>query len=72
MSRRAAANTKYTTNDGFAYLTKRKLVSTAQAAGKKAAKEAMETMGYVVVEQDGQIVKKWADGKIEVLEEVNK
>lgn len=48
------------------------LVSTAQAAGRKAAKEAMETMGYVVVEQDGQIVKKWADGKIEVLEEVNK
>jgi len=61
------ANSKYSTADGFTYLTKRTVVSKAKAAGRKAAKGAMVTMGYVVTAQNGQIVKKYADGRIEVM-----
>lgn len=52
------------TADGFAYLTKRILVAKAQAAGRIAAKNAMETMGYVIVAEDGWVVRKGADGSI--------
>lgn len=52
------------TADGFAYLTKRVLVSRAKAAGKVAAAKAMQTMGYVVVAEGGWVVRKNADGSI--------
>lgn len=61
---------KYTTADGYSYLTKRTVVSTAKAAGKKAEKVAMDTMGYVVVAQDGWIVRKNKDGSIERLQRI--
>ena len=64
------ANSKYATADGYAYLTKRTIISKAQAAGRKAAKGAMLTMGYVVTVQNGQVVKKYADGSIEVMAQV--
>jgi hypothetical protein len=56
---------KYTTSDGYAYLTKRMVVATAKAAGRRAAKKAMEVMGYVVVSEDGWVVKKFKDGRVE-------
>jgi len=56
---------KDATSDGFAYLTKRLLVSRAKAAGRIASKEAMLTMGYTVIALDGWIVKKYPDGRIE-------
>lgn len=61
------SESKYATADGFAYLDKRTVVRKAQAAGRKAAKSAMLTMGYVVTAQNGQIVKKFIDGSFEVL-----
>ena len=61
---------KYTTSDGFAYLTKRTLLSKARSAGKAAAKNAMEIMGYVVTVKDGWIVKEHKDGTIEQVEKL--
>lgn len=55
---------KNTTSDGFSYLTKRTVISKAKAAGEKAAKEAMDTMGYVVTVVDGWVVRKEEDGTI--------
>ncbi|WP_257666680.1 hypothetical protein [Parapedobacter tibetensis] len=59
-----------TTADGYAYLTKRTLLSKAKAAGKKAARSAMEIMGYVLVAEDGWIVRKNADGTTERVEKI--
>ncbi|MDF2382572.1 hypothetical protein JMG10_13905 [Nostoc ellipsosporum NOK] len=58
---------KYTTSDGFAYLTKRMVVEKAQAAGRKAAAEAMDIMGYVIATQGDWLVKKFRDGRVEKL-----
>ncbi|MBS1615869.1 MAG: hypothetical protein JST06_07105 [Bacteroidetes bacterium] len=69
MSKRKA-NSRHTTADGYAYLTKRIIVTKAKSAGRKAAKDAMATMGFVVTVQDGQLVRKHSDGHIEVLSQV--
>jgi hypothetical protein len=61
---------KYTTADGFAYLTKRTLVTKAQAAGKHAASNAMEEMGYVVVVEGTNIVRKYKTGVVELVGQV--
>lgn len=66
----ATAKDKYATSDGYSYLTKRTVVSKAKAAGKKAAKAAMEAMGYVVTIKDGWVVRKFEDGKIEQIERI--
>ncbi|MGV3529820.1 MAG: hypothetical protein ACO1OO_13050 [Flavisolibacter sp.] len=47
------------------YLTKRILAKATKAAVKKAAKKTMKVMGYSVVAQNGWIIRKYADGKIE-------
>lgn len=52
------------------YLTKRLLVRLARKAGKAAAKEAMEVMGYVVCAKDGWVIKQFADGSIERIHEI--
>ena len=61
---------KNTTSDGYAYLTKRTLVSKAQTAGKIAEDKAMDTMGYIVVVIENAVVKKYADGHIEHISQV--
>lgn len=61
---------KYTTDDGYHYLTKRTLVRKAKSAGKAAAKKAMSVMGYVVTVKDGWVVKIYRDGRIEKLHQV--
>lgn len=50
------------------YLTKRILVRVARAAGKKAAQETMDIMGYNVVVKNGWVVKLFPDGTTEKLE----
>jgi hypothetical protein len=50
------------------YLTKRILVSAARSGIRKAAKETMDIMGFVVIVENGWVVKKYRDGKIEKLE----
>jgi hypothetical protein len=47
------------------YLTKRKLVSAARAGVRKAADETMKLMGYTIIADNGWIVKKYTDGRIE-------
>lgn len=49
-------------------------MSAAKAGIRKAAVETMEVMGYLIIAQDGWLVKKFADGRIERLspiEQVN-
>lgn len=53
------------------YLTKRLLVSAAKRGIRKAAEETMQVMGYTVIAQNGWIVKKYADGRIEEIEPLN-
>ena len=49
------------------YLTKRRLVSAAKSGIRKAAAETMDIMGYVVIAEDGWLVKRYADGRTERL-----
>ncbi|HEY1009155.1 MAG: hypothetical protein ACO1NS_09125 [Daejeonella sp.] len=58
------------TSDGFAYLTKRIVVSKAKSAGKAAAKNAMKLMGYVVTVKGGWVVKEYQDGNFEQIEKL--
>lgn len=53
-----------------AYLTKRVLVRAAGSAIRKASKEAMLKMGYVVLVDNGYVVKVNKDGSKEVLEKL--
>jgi len=52
------------------YLTKRLLMRKSAQAFKEAREEAMDTMGFVVIVQDGWVVKKYADGNVEQLKKV--
>ena len=56
---------KNVTADGYAYLTKRIVVSRAKMAGKSAAETAMNLMGFVVVAEGEWIVRKYKDGRLE-------
>ena len=64
--------TRSKTSDGFAYLTKRVLVSKAKSAGKVAAKNAMGLMGYVVTVKNGWVVKEYQDRTVEQIEKLIK
>ncbi len=65
MKTAAIKKTASVTQDGFAYLTKRIVVSNAKTLAKMAARKAMATMGFVVMAHKGWIVKKHADGLVE-------
>ncbi|MBP6623593.1 MAG: hypothetical protein KA198_00385 [Chitinophagaceae bacterium] len=49
------------------YLTKRLTLSKARAAGKLASQKAMKVMGYVVVAENDAVVKKYEDGRTEII-----
>ncbi|RYY46517.1 MAG: hypothetical protein EOO06_14345 [Chitinophagaceae bacterium] len=67
MSKKKSA---YQTTDGQSYLTKRIVVSKARAAGLDATKKAMATMGYIVVAEGNEIVKKYENGIREVISQI--
>ena len=50
-----------------AYFTKRKLISVTTKAIKVAYNDAMALRGYVVIADEGWVVRKYADGRIEKL-----
>lgn len=54
------------------YLTKRRLVSAAKSGIKKAAAETMEVMGYVIIAENGWLVKKYADGRTEQISPIER
>ena len=54
------------------YLTTRLLTRLTTRAFREASMEAMKVMGYVVIERDGWIVKKFEDGHIEKMHELEK
>ncbi|WP_268122881.1 hypothetical protein [Roseivirga pacifica] len=53
------------------YLTKRILFSRTKKAFKDAAEDAMNLVGYVVVAEDGWVVKKHQDGRVERIKELD-
>lgn len=69
-SKKKTHPSRHTTSDGYAYLTKRTLVTKAKNAGKLASKKAMEVMGYVVTVKDGWVVKQHENGDIEQLQKI--
>ena len=50
-----------------ALLTKRMMVGRARAAGLAASSEAMKTMGYIVVAEGANLVRKHQNGVIEII-----
>ena len=54
------------------YLTKRRLASAAKAGIRKAAAETMEVMGYVIIAEDGWLIKKYADGRKEQISPIER
>lgn len=52
------------------YLTKRLLLRLAKKGFKEAGENAMRRMGYIVIAQDGWVIKKYADGRIEKLSQL--
>lgn len=52
------------------YLTTRIVRSAAKQAFSAASKQAMKDHGYIVVSENGQVVKKYSNGKVEVIEEI--
>ncbi len=62
---------KVKAEDSKPYLTKRLLVSAAKRGIRKAAVETMQIMGYIVIAQNGWVVKKYADGRVEQIEPIN-
>lgn len=63
---------RHVTSDGHTYLTKKILVSRAKAAGKRAASSAMDVMGYVIVVEGENIIRKNADGSKVIVAPVEK
>jgi hypothetical protein len=52
------------------YLTKRRLASAARTGIRKAAAETMHVMGYTVIAENGWVIRKYADGRIEKLSRI--
>lgn len=48
----------------------KKLLEGLREHFKEVAKQAMETMGHIVVAEDGWVVKKYKDGRIEKIVEI--
>lgn len=52
------------------YLTKRVVIRATKKGMKIASQEAMNTMGYTIIAQEGWIVKKNQDGSVERIEQI--
>lgn len=65
MAARKAKKSPHHTQDGYAYLTKRMVVRKATRAGQEASTKAMDAMGYVVTTEGSWVVRKFKDGRVE-------
>lgn len=52
------------------YLTKRLLLNKSRRAITEASEKAMEIVGYVVIVENNQVIKKYKDGKVELIEQL--
>lgn len=57
-------------NTGEEYLTKRVVIRATKKGMKIASQQTVDVMGYNVIAQDGWVVKKYPDGTIEPIEEI--
>ncbi len=55
-----------------AYLTTQALERALSKATRNLTKEAMELMGYEVTVEDNWVVRKYKDGRVEKIEEIEK
>lgn len=53
------------------YVSKRLVSRKSKSAFKSAAKKALETNGYIIIEKDGWLVKEYSDGQVEQLEQIH-
>lgn len=53
------------------YLTKRILYSRINKACKEASEDAMASVGFVVVAEEGWVVRKYPDGRIERIKPID-
>jgi hypothetical protein len=63
-------NKEHRTRKRANYLTKRILVRATRSGGALAARRAMELMGYIVVAENGHVVRKYADGSSEQITQI--
>lgn len=52
------------------YLTKRMVIRAAKSGVREAAKETMAVMGYVIIAENGWIVRKYPNGDSEPIEPI--
>lgn len=71
-SSRSSKSSKQLDANGHAYLDKRTTVRLAQSAGKKAASNAMVTMGHVITLKGGWVIKRYENGTEEKISRVAK
>ena len=65
--RAARKSSRDETADGHIYFTKREVVRRARMAGRRASINAMQAMGFVVIARGTQLVRKYANGRIEII-----
>ena len=70
VARKRKKSGQHVNSDGYSYLTKRLLLSRAKSAGRDAASQAMNLMGYVITVKDGWLVKQYANGITEQLQKI--
>jgi hypothetical protein len=70
VARKRRKSGQHVTSDGYSYLTKRLLLSKAKSAGRNAASQAMNVMGYVITVKDGWVVKQYPNGINEQLQKI--
>ena len=72
MKKGAKHKTKTAEEPQTAYLTTRALERALSKATRNLTEEAMELMGYIVITEDGWVVKKFKDGSVEKIEKIKK
>ncbi|MEO7906526.1 MAG: hypothetical protein ABIT06_06105 [Saprospiraceae bacterium] len=70
MSVKKVRKTRYSTEDGYAYITKRIVLRKAKSAGKIAAANAINTMGYVITVHGDWLVQRNLDGSVQKLSRI--
>lgn len=70
-ARKTIKNKKQSSAIDKPYLTKRILITAANAGIRRAAIETMDIMGYTIIANNSWVVKKYADGRIEKISKIN-
>ena len=72
MTKQKTEKDKKVEEPATAYLTTQTLERALSKATRNLTKEAMELMGYEVTVEDNWVVRKYKDGRVEKIEEIEK